>query len=243
MNKNRKRKKTSACSKLLPRSNKDFEQFAHIVSHDLRAPLVGINNYAQLLARRYKEKLDPDAKNFIDCITGGVTRMSRLIEDLALYSKLSAKTRPLKKVDCAGIIKEVLETLSPAVKKSNAVITYENMPKIRADAAQINRLFQNLLDNAVKFCADTAPRVYVSARKQKNKWLFSIKDNGVGIDPKYKDYVFKMFTRIKEDDFQNEGTGAGLAICKKIVERHNGKIWVKSKQGKGSAFYFTIPAA
>jgi len=230
-------------SKQILRSNKDLEQFANMVSHDLRAPMVNINNYAQLLARRYKEKLDAGANDFINYITGGIIQMSQLIDDLLSYSKLSTKSEPFKTVDCANVIEETLETLKPAIEKNKAVITYVKMPKIQADKTQMRQLFQNLLDNAVKFRGNKPPKVHISARKQKNKWLFSVKDNGIGIDPKYKDYIFKMFARLKEDDAKKEGTGVGLAICKKIVERHNGEIWIESKPDKGSTFYFTIPMA
>ncbi len=223
----------------LKRSNKDLEQFAYVASHDLQEPLRMIAGYTQLIQRRYKDKLDEDANQFIYYTVDGVVRMQSLINDLLAYSRLNTRSEDLKYVDCRDVLNEVLAALQMTIEESGAVIKLGPMPNIRADRTLLFQLFQNLIGNAIKFRSDTPPLINITAKPQDKQWLFSVSDNGIGMEPQYLERIFVIFQRLHTQD-KYAGTGIGLAICKKIVERHGGRIWAESMPGKGSTFYFII---
>jgi signal transduction histidine kinase len=228
-------------SKELARSNAELKDFAYIASHDLKKPLQSIESFAKLLARRYKGKLDAKADEFISYIVEGVQRLQILIKDLLEYSQIETKAKNIKPTDCSFIVEEAMSNLKTAMDESNAVVTYNKLPTIMSDPQQIISLFQNLIDNAIKFRSNKAPRVRISADRKGNEWIFSIRDNGIGIDPENFEKIFVMFQRLHGSaDFP--GTGIGLSICKKIIERHGGRIWVESEPGKGATFFFVIPS-
>ncbi len=224
----------------LARSNAELEQFIYIASHYLQEPLRTVSNSSQLLARRYKDKLDVKANQFIGFIVDGTTRMQEMIEDLLAYSKIITHIKPFEPTDCEAVFNKALINVKEAIEESGALVIHDPLPTVMADASQMVQLFQNLLSNAIKFRKEK-PCITVSAVQKGNEWLFSVKDNGIGIAPEFMEYIFKMFER-EQASTEYPGTGVGLAICKKIVERHGGRIWVESEQGKGSTFYFTIPA-
>ena len=224
----------------LARSNADLQQFAYVASHDLQEPLRMVASYTQLLARRYKGKLDSDADEFISHAVAGANRMQGLIKDLLAYSRVTAKGQAFVEVDCNGVLEEVLSDLQIAVEESRAIVTHDPLPTVMADRRQLGQLFQNLIGNAIKFRGKEAPQISVSAERRPNEWLFSVRDNGVGLDPQYAERIFVIFQRLHDrEDYP--GTGIGLAICKKIVEHHGGRIWVVSQTGQGATFYFTLP--
>ncbi|MCU7496496.1 MAG: PAS domain-containing protein [Ignavibacteria bacterium] len=224
----------------LERSNKDLEQFAYVASHDLQEPLRMVSNFTQLFARRYRNKLDSNADEFIEFIVEGAMRMQHLIRDLLLYSRLSARNGSFGPVDCNKVMQKVLSNLRLFIQENQASISFERLPVISANSMQIEQLFSNLIINAIKFHDHDKPKVSISCSFQNKDWLFSIKDNGIGIEPDYHERIFVIFQRLHERG-EYPGTGIGLAICKKVVEHHGGRIWVDSEQGKGSTFYFTIP--
>jgi PAS domain S-box-containing protein len=223
----------------LTRSNKELEQFAYVASHDLQEPLRIIAGYTQLLQQRYKGKLDEDADQFIFFIVDSVVRMQNLINDLLSYSRIETRGGDFESVDCQVVLDDVLHTLQIKVEENDAVITHGPLPTVQADKVQLFQLFQNLISNAIKFRSDKPPRIHIAAESQNGRWLFSVKDNGIGIDPKYLERIFVIFQRLHSQD-KYPGTGIGLAICKKIVERHGGRIWVESQLGKGATFYFIL---
>ncbi len=226
----------------LARSNAELQQFAFVASHDLQEPLHAVSGYVQLLARRYKDKLDTDADDFIARTLDGVNRMQTLIKDLLAYSRVGTYGKTFKPTDCKAAFNRTLTNLQAAIEESSAVVTHDPLPILMADASQLVQLFQNLIGNAIKFRSEEPPRVHISAEQKGNEWIFSVQDNGIGIDPKYTKDIFTIFQRL--DSSRNySGTGIGLALCKKIVERHGGRIWVDSEQGRGSTFYFTIQTA
>lgn len=226
----------------LKRSNEELEQFACMVSHDLHEPLRTVSSYIQLLDKRYKDKIDHDASDFISHAVDGTNRMQWLINDLLKYSRIQSFENAFEETICSDILGQVKNNLQIAIEKSSALITNDMLPTINANPAQIMQLFQNLLDNAIKFAGELPPRVHVSADKKGNEWIFSVNDKGIGIDPQFNERIFLIFKRLHGRD-RYPGTGIGLAVCKRIVERHGGRIWVESESGNGTTFYFTIPEA
>jgi PAS domain S-box-containing protein len=224
----------------LVRSNAELEQFAYVASHDLQTPLRAISGYLNLLTKRYEGKLEGEANRFIQRTNENVLRMQRLIQDLLTFSRLTTRARPFEPTDLNRVLREVLEMLQPAIEECGAKIISQPLPTILADYSQCLQLFQNLIGNALKFRDNRPPEVLIDAWRVERAWLFSVKDNGIGIDPQYADRIFLIFQRLHSMD-QYPGTGIGLAICKKIVERHGGQLWVESKVGEGANFQFLIP--
>jgi PAS domain S-box-containing protein len=225
----------------LKRSNDELQQFAYVSSHDLQEPLRMVTSYTQLLAGRYKGRLDSDADEFIAFAVDGCNRMQVLIKDLLAYSRAGTNGKVLREVPAENALKEALANLRATIDQSSAIVTHDALPAIRTDEMQLTQVFQNLVGNAIKYHGAEVPHVHVSATKNGgNEWTFSVRDNGLGIDPQYFDRIFILFQRLHgRDEF--EGTGIGLAICKKILERLGGRIWVESQPEKGSTFYFALP--
>jgi PAS domain S-box-containing protein len=222
----------------LGRSNRDLEAFAYVASHDLQEPLRAVSGCTQILAENYKGKLDKDADTLISYTIGGVLRMQSLIQDLLAYSRVGRKSEPHALVDTEEALNEAIENLRTAISESQVTITHESLPTVFGDRVQLVQLLQNLISNAIKYRSNVPPKIHISAREQTGEWLFSINDNGIGIDPQYHDRIFVIFQRLHGRD--RAGTGIGLAICKRIVEQHDGRIWVRSETGKGATFYFTL---
>jgi PAS domain S-box-containing protein len=224
----------------LEQSNKKLEQFAYVASHDLQEPLRMVDSYTQLLEERYKDQLDADAREFINYAVEGANGMRRLIKDLLSYSRIETRGKTLKPINSHAALGQALTNLSTMIEENHAIVTNDDLPVIMADETQLVQLFQNLISNGIKFQKKEQPRVHISVNKKDDRWLFSVTDNGIGFEDKYKDLVFILFQRLHPKE-KYPGTGIGLAICKKIVERHNGRIWVDSEPGKGSTFHFTLP--
>ncbi len=223
----------------LKRSNEDLQQFAYVTSHDLQEPLRAIISFSQLLEEKYHNKLDKDGKEFIYFITDGAKRMNILIKDLLSYSRIITQAKPFEWHNLEPILKDALFNLQEAIKESGAVITYDPLPTLKVDRIQFLQLFQNFLSNAIKFRKNEPPVIHIGVNRLNNKWVFSIKDNGIGIDSKYHDRLYNIFYRLHTKE-EYPGTGIGLPICKKIIQRYGGEIWVESELGKGSTFFFTI---
>jgi len=224
----------------LERSNVELGQFAYVSSHDLQEPLRMVSSYTQLLAERYKGKLDADADEFIAYAVDGANRMQGMINDLLAYSRVSTESKEFKPTDCEAVFERALANLEGAIKESGTVVTHDPLPTVMGETLQFVQLFQNLISNAIKFRREEeTSRIHISAEQKGNEWVFSVRDNGIGIDPEYKERIFVVFQRLHDKE-KYSGTGVGLAICKKIVQRHGGKIWVESEPGRGSTFYFTI---
>lgn len=231
----------------LARSNAELEQFAYVASHDLQEPLRMVASYTQLLARRYSGQLDEKADRWIGYAVDGAQRMQALINDLLALSRVGTRGRPMERCDSGAVLAQVLEGLEMAVAENGARVTFDTLPVVHADPLQVGQLFQNLVSNALKFHRpEVPPEIHVSAEPSSvgggPGWLFRISDNGIGMDPSYAEQVFVLFQRLHTRE-EYPGTGIGLAICRKIVERHGGRIWVDSMPGAGSTFSFTLPAA
>ena len=224
----------------LARSNADLEQFAYIASHDLQEPLRMVTAYTQLLAERYRGKLDAEADKFIGYASEGAMRMQVLIQDLLAFSRVGRAESSDANIDCNGVMEEVLQTLSAAVQESGAVISYSQLPQIQGDRTQLGQVFQNLIANAIKFRGNEPPKISVLAENKDDQWWFEVSDNGIGIPPENAGHVFEVFYRLHARS-EYPGNGIGLAICKKIIERGGGRIWVESQSGSGSHFKFTLP--
>ena len=225
----------------LSRSNAALQEFAYVASHDLQEPLRAISGYVKLLQTEYVSELDETAQEYIDWAIDGTRRMRSLVEDLLAYSRVGTQEQTLAAVDCQQVVREVISNLQTSIVESGAEIIDRDLPCLMADRTQLVQLFQNLLANAVKFRhQDTAPKIIIQAKlTTDNYWLFSVEDNGIGISAKYFDRIFKIFKRLHTNR-EFTGTGVGLALCRKIVERHGGKIWLESQLGQGSTFFFTM---
>ncbi len=225
----------------LGRTNAELEQFAYIASHDLQEPLRMVGSYTSLLKRRYAGKLDADADEFIRLAQEGVIRMRSLINDLLIYSRLGREDKLRKPVDSRVALDRALAALQPAVDARHATIRISDLPMVMGNEGQLARVFQNLVDNGIKFSPGRQPEIRVDAERRDGEWVFSVRDNGIGILPQYRDRIFLVFQRLNKRD-EYAGTGMGLAICKKIVERYGGKIWFESEPGTGATFRFSLLA-
>ena len=222
----------------LRRSNRDLESFAYVASHDLQEPLRMVSSFTQLLADHFKGTIDEDVKDYIRFAVDGAKRMSELIFDLLTYSRIQSTDSEFSRVDMNIVLDTVIQNLSLYITEKNATIKSDILPVILADEYQMGQLMQNLVNNAMKF-SNLPPKIYISCKDESEKYIFSVKDNGIGIEPEYFERIFKMFQRLSDRETY-EGNGIGLAICKRIVERHGGDIWVESEPGKGTIFHFTI---
>lgn len=224
----------------LKQSNKDLQEFAYVASHDLQEPLRMVSSYLQLLERRYKGRLDQDADEFIHFAVDGAKRMQKLINDLLTYSRINTKKEVFSMISSHNTLQKVLNNLSMYIHERGANVTYDSLPEIYGDETQMIQLLQNLISNGIKFNRQDKPQIHVSAVKEKNNWVFRIQDNGIGIPDQHQERIFSVFQRLHTRE-EYEGTGIGLSICKRIVERHGGKIWFESNTHGGTIFYFTMP--
>jgi PAS domain S-box-containing protein len=225
----------------LKRSNNELQQFAYVASHDLQEPLRMVTSFTQLLEKRYKDQLDNDANDFIKFIVDGAKRMQNLIDDLLTYSRVTrTEAEEFKKLDMEDLINEIISNLIVLIEENDAEITHDILPCIRADKSQIIQLFQNLIGNAIKFHGEETPKIHISSYEEGDNWIFEVEDNGIGIESHHQERIFRVFQRLnKREDYP--GTGIGLSVCEKIVQHHNGRIWIESEPGKGSKFFFTLP--
>jgi light-regulated signal transduction histidine kinase (bacteriophytochrome) len=224
----------------LKRSNAELEQFAYVASHDLQEPLRMVASYTQLLWRRYDARLDKDAREFMAFIIDGATRMKQLIEDLLAYSRVGTRGAHFATVSAEAALRRALFNLRTGIEEAGAVVTHDVLPSLPADEVQLAQLFQNLIGNALKFRSASVPRIHIAVAEGTDEFTFEVRDNGIGIEPQYYERIFMVFQRLHNKG-EYPGTGIGLAICKKVVERHGGRIWVESRPGVGSTFHFTLP--
>jgi light-regulated signal transduction histidine kinase (bacteriophytochrome) len=225
----------------LARSNRELDQFASIAAHDLQSPLRSVAGFLELLARRYEGKLDEKADGYIARALNGTKRMSALIHDLYAYARAGTQGKAPAPVDLDAMLRGAIDNLRENINENGAVLTWDELPRVEGDDTQLVQLFQNLIANAIKFRKkDTPPSIRVSAEQRRDEWVFGVHDNGIGIEPRFYERVFVMFQRLHSYDAY-PGTGLGLALCKRIVERHGGRIWIESRPAEGSSFYFTIP--
>jgi PAS domain S-box-containing protein len=224
----------------LQRSNTDLEQFAYVASHDLQEPLRTITGMVQLLQKKYQGTLDARADEYIGFTVEAATRMQALINGLLEFSRVDRQGKPIEEVNMKDVVQAATKSLSKTIHEKNAIITCEDLPTVQVDSLQMARLFQNLIGNAIKFRSERQPKIHISATALEDKWHFSVRDNGIGIEPQYFERIFVIFQRLHTRT-EYPGTGIGLSLCKKIVERHGGQIWVESESGAGTTFHFTIP--
>jgi len=218
----------------------ELQLFARVVAHDFQEPLRMVTSYVQLLAQRYQGRLDPDAEQWITYAVEGSKRLQRLILDLLAYHEVNTRTQEFAAVDCESVLAGVLFELRGTIAKRGATVTHDPLPTVRGDVAQLQEVFRNLVSNGIKFQQQEPPHVHISATQTENAWVFAVRDNGIGIDPHHLDRLFLVFQRLHATEPYPK-PGIGLAMCKKIVERHGGRIWVESELGKGATFFFTIP--
>lgn len=231
-----------ASNEALRQSNDDLNQFAYAASHDLQEPLRMVALYSQMLQRKYEGQIDADADQYISFIVGGAKRMEMLLKDLLTYSQTGAASEgPPQRVDCKMVMQKVLLNLQAAVEQNGATVTWETLPAVQAHEVRLVQLFQNIIGNAIKYRSEEPPKIRVTAERREADWLFAIEDNGIGIEPEYAHQIFGIFKRLHGQSYP--GTGIGLAICQRIVERYGGRIWVDSKAGQGARFFFTLPPA
>ena len=223
----------------LARSNEELEQFAYVASHDLQEPLRVVTGYVQLIERKYKDRLDADANQFFFFIVDGVARMQQLITDLLNYSRVGTRAAAFRRVNMQAVLDQALANLKPVIAESGATVTHDSLPTVEGDETQLVQVFQNLIGNGIKFHGDESPRIGVSVRRNGAGWEFAVRDNGIGIDKQYWEQIFVIFQRLHTRQ-KYAGTGIGLAICKRIIERHRGRIWLDSEPGRGTTFYFTL---
>jgi len=224
----------------LTRANADLEKFAYVASHDLQEPLRNVINCLQMLEKKYKNKLDAQADKYIDYAVEGSARMKALILALLTYSRLGTRGAPHKPTDCDHILAETVKDLRSAIKETGGVITHDSLPTVTVDRSQLSQVFQNLIENAIKFRRHDPPRIHVSAVKNRKEWVFSVKDNGIGIESHHLERIFVIFQRLNKRS-QYDGTGIGLAIVNKVAERHGGRVWAESELGGRDDRLFTMP--
>ena len=225
----------------LRRANEDLEQFAYSASHDLQEPLRTIKIYSQLLADRLGTAVEGETAEFLDFLRNAATRMEMLVRDLLAYTQVTRLDAPIEQVDTNEAVAEVIANLGGAITESGAAVTFDRLPAVPVHSTHMRQLFQNLIGNAIKYRSDDrAPAVHIGAERQDGYWLFTVRDNGIGIQPEFREQIFGLFSRLHNAD-RYSGTGIGLAICQRIVERYHGRIWVESEPGCGSEFRFTLP--
>lgn len=222
----------------LRHANDDLQQFAYSASHDLQEPIRNVTVYSELIARRYQDKLDADGQKFLGFLSEGGRRLSMLIHDLLAYTRAGAVEREITPLDSNVVLAHALSSLAEAIRENNATVTYDPLPEVQMGETHLHQVLQNLIINSLKYRSEESPRIHISAVDLVTAWRFSVKDNGIGIDPAYKERIFGLFKRLHRD---HQGTGIGLAICQRVIERYGGRIWVESQVGKGATFYFTIP--
>ncbi|HZA21999.1 MAG TPA: ATP-binding protein, partial [Dehalococcoidia bacterium] len=225
----------------LDQANADLERFAYVASHDLQEPLRMVSGFSQMLQEKYQDQLDADAREYIWYLVDAAGRMRNLIQDLLAFSRVQTRGRPLEMVNCEEVLGWVLSNLQAAIEEAQAVVTHDPLPEVMGDATQLMQVFQNLLANAMKFRKLEPPRVHISVEGSGEEFIFSVTDNGIGIEPEFHQRIFEIFQRLHTRD-RYPGTGIGLAICQRIIDRHGGRIWVESEPGQGSTFYFSLPA-
>ena len=225
----------------LARSNAELEQFASVVSHDLRSPLLSINGCIELLADQASERLTEDDLELLNLVRTSVQHMGDLIKSLLGVARLGAGGFNIRDCESESVVQETLRNMSATLQESGAEVTHDSLPAVQADQKMLAQVFQNLIENAIKYRGPEPPRVHISAQKTPDEWVFSVRDNGIGIDPQQFEKIFRIFHRLHRDKEAADGAGIGLAIAKKVVERHGGRIWVESEVGQGSTFYFTLP--
>jgi light-regulated signal transduction histidine kinase (bacteriophytochrome) len=224
----------------LRRANDDLQQFAYSASHDLQEPIRNVSLYSQIVSNRYQALLDADGKQFLGFLTEGGRRLAKLVDDLLAYTRAGAGEINPTSVDSSAVLKDALSSLAEAIRENEAIVTHDRLPEVWMGAAHLQQLLQNLISNALKYRNENPPQIHISAVNLGAAWRFSAQDNGIGIDAKYKEVIFGVFKRLHRDQ-KYTGTGIGLAICQRVVERYGGRIWVESEPGKGSTFFFTVP--
>ncbi|HJT24351.1 MAG TPA: ATP-binding protein, partial [bacterium] len=227
-------------SRQLLKSNEELQQFAYVASHDLQEPLRTIISYLQLIEERLQDKLDAESKEFMGFVVNSAKHMRDLIHGLLEYSRVGSHKNPFQMVNCGVVLEKVMDQLKTSLTEKGAHVETQRLPEVLGDPLLLTMLFQNLIANALKFCKSSSPEIQIGCREGEGEWVLWVKDNGIGIDPKYFDRIFVIFQRLHSRE-EYPGTGLGLAVCKKTVERHGGRIWVESEPGKGATFYFTLP--